>query len=131
MPAPTTLTDADRARDHAAAVDALIFLVVVSEEEDIDQGTIDRRAEEAGHSFGLLLAGFVERKSRRAEHDFECRERSGIMPTGLLLDVSRGGGTEKTEFGLALDDRAGPALAVFEIVARLGLGANHAAGGIQ
>ncbi len=55
----------DLAGRHAGAIDPLIFLVVVGEEEDVDQGPIDGRAEQAGHSFGLLIAGFVERQTRR------------------------------------------------------------------
>ena len=68
---------------------------------------------------GFLIAGFFERQAGGAEHDFQRGQRSGIMPAGLLLDVARSGGPEKSEFGFAFDDRAGPCIAVGQIGFRI------------
>ena len=60
MPAPTTPTDLIGRGATSGRSTPVIFLVAVGEEEDVDQGPIDRRAEQAGHPFGFLLAGRVD-----------------------------------------------------------------------
>ena len=62
MPAPIDADRADSAAARRRSGRRPVFFVVVGEEEDIDQGPIDRRAEQAGHPFGLLIAGRVERR---------------------------------------------------------------------
>ena len=89
MPAPITPTELIGLRLDVGLRDARVFLVAVGEEENVDQGPIDRRAEQLGHALGFLLAGASMSSAGRSEHHFQRGQRGRIMPAGLLLDIAR------------------------------------------
>ena len=105
-PAPTTPADVIFRGD--VAFDAGAFLIAVLQEEHVEKCPIDRRAEQLRELFRLHLAGRFDVDARRAEHDFQRRERRRVVALGLLLDISAGGGAEETELGFADLDRRRP-----------------------
>ena len=78
----------NRPRWHVGLIDAGVFLVAVREEEDVDERSIDRRAEQRRHPLGFFFASRINVGHRCAEHDFERRQRGRVMPFRLLLDQS-------------------------------------------